>query len=97
MNEILLSMRAYANLVSLAPRERLLVNQALLWLRNKPLAGLRLWGQRDLYLYLTAFETKIVYKLCGRRIIVLAIKAIPEHSIPDRKKISAVVLAAGKA
>ncbi|MFC1847163.1 NTP transferase domain-containing protein [Chloroflexota bacterium] len=97
MNEILLSTRAYANLISLAPRERLLVNQALLWLRNKPPVGLRLWGQSDLYLYLTAFETKIVYKLCGRRIIVLAIKAIPEHGTPGRKKISAVVLAAGKA
>jgi len=97
LNKVFLSPQAYSGLINLVPRERLSINKTLLQLYNNPLAGLRLWGQRDLYLYLTAFETKIVYRLYGGRILILAIKAVAEHSIPARKKISAVVLAAGKA
>ena len=97
MDKVFLSPQAYSGLINLPPAERQSINKTLLQLHNNPMAGLRLWGQRDLYLYLTAFETRIVYRPHSGRILVLAIKAVAEHSIPARKKISAVVLAAGKA
>ena len=96
LNELFLSPQASASLVSLPPAERLSINKALLYISGNPQDGLRLWGRQDIYLCQTSRETRIIYKFCGRRIIVLAIKALPEHRIPSRKKISAVVLAAGR-
>jgi len=97
LNEVFLSPQAYASLISLAPAEHLSINKTLLQLRDNPQAGLKLWGRQDLYLYQTTLESRVIYKLSGRRILVLAIKVIPEHTETARKKISAVVLAAGKA
>ncbi len=96
LNDLFLSPQAYSSLVNLPSTERLCVNKTLLRLSNNPQDGLKLWGRQDLYVYQTALETRIIYKLCGKRIILLAIKAVPQHAIPARKKISAVVLAAGK-
>ena len=96
VNEIFLSTQAYSNLISLSPREHLFASKALLQLRKSPELGLKLWGREDLFLYETAMETKVVYKLSGRQVQVLAIKATQEHPIPSRAKISAVVLAAGR-
>lgn len=96
INEILLSTQAYSNLISLPPRQRRLVGKALLQLKRNPELGFKLWGRGDLYLYETVIETKVIYKLCGRQVQVLAIKATPEHCMPSRAKISAVVLAAGR-
>lgn len=96
VDEIFLSTQAYSNLISLSPRERLFVSKALHQLETNPELGLKLWGSKDLHLYQTVTDSKVVYKLSGRQVQVLAIKATPEHPMPSRAKISAVVLAAGR-
>jgi molybdenum cofactor cytidylyltransferase len=96
VNKILLSKQAYSNLISLSPRERLSISNSLLQLSRNPKLGLKLWGRESWYLYETFMETKIVYRLSGEQVQVLAIKAIPEHPVPLRVRVSAVVLAAGR-
>ncbi len=96
MNKIFLSPQAYASLISLPSRERLCINKALLQMSSNPDAGFKLWGRQDIYLCQTCPESRIIYRLHGERILVLAIKALPEYIESTRKKISAVVLAAGK-
>jgi molybdenum cofactor cytidylyltransferase len=96
INETLLSTRAYSNLISLPPEQHRLIGKALLQLQRNPELGFRLWGRDDLYLYETGVETKVIYRLCGQQLQVLAIKAAPEHYIPSRARISAVILAAGR-
>ncbi len=97
MNEIFLSTQAYSGLISLSSAERLLIGEALLQLRRNPELGLKLWGRGDLYLYQTVTEAKVVYRLFHGQVQVLGIKAAQEHYPPPRAKISAVVLAAGRA
>ncbi len=96
VNRIFLSSRAYSGLCHLAPRERLIVRKALHQLRQNPGAGLRLWGRDGLYLYETGTEAKIIYRLAPGQVKVLGIKVDKEYRAPSRKKISAIVLAAGK-
>ena len=96
LNKILLSKQAYSNLISLSPRERLFASRILLQLRRNPELGLKLWGRGDWYLYETVMDTKVVYKLSGRQVQILAIKATQEHPMPSRIRVSAVVLAAGR-
>lgn len=96
VNEVFLSTQAYSNLISLSPGERLFVSKTLLQLRRNPELGLKLWSREDWYLHQTVMETKVVYKLSGGKIQVLAIKATQEHPMPSRTKISAIVLAAGR-
>ena len=96
MNKAFLSDQAYLSFISLLPRERRLVSQALFQLEGNPNLGFKLWGRDDLYLYQTTTDSKIVYKLSGRQIHVVGIKAAEEHLRSSRAKISAIVLAAGK-
>lgn len=96
VNKIFLSKQAYSNLISLSPRERLSISKTLSQLSRNPELGLKLWGRESWYLYETFMETKIVYQLSGEQVQVLAIKATPEHPIPLRIRVSAVVLAAGR-
>ena len=96
VNEIFLSKQAYSNLISLSPRERLFTSKVLLQLRRNPELGLKLWGRGDWYLYETGVETKVVYKLAGRQVQILAIKAAQEYPMSSRVRVSAVVLAAGR-
>jgi molybdenum cofactor cytidylyltransferase len=95
MSKVLLSTRAYSNLISLSPRERHYIRKVLAQLKENPEAGLRLWGREGLYLYETPTDTKIVYKLTGNQIHVVGIKAAIEYLLPSRAKITAIVLAAG--
>ncbi len=96
MNKVFLSDQAYSNLISLPPRERRLISRALSQLEGSPNLGFKLWGRDDLYLYQTATDSKIVYKLASQQIHVVGIKAAEEHLLSSRAKISAIVLAAGK-
>ncbi len=98
VNRILLSTQAYTNLAGLPPEERWLISKALHQLRENPELGLRLWGREGLYLYQTATETKLVYRLSLGQVQVLGIKEARETPLPARKrdKISAIVLAAGR-
>jgi len=96
MNRIFLSPQAYSNLISLSSRERLFISKALSQLEGNPGLGLKLWGREDLYLYQTATDSKIVYKLINRQIHIVGIKAGEERLLPSRAKVSAIVLAAGK-
>jgi len=57
---------------------------------------MQLWGRKDFYLYQTVTDTNIIYRISGRQIQVLAIKAAPEHPQSSRAKIAAVIMAAGK-
>jgi molybdenum cofactor cytidylyltransferase len=95
-HEILLSKQAYSNFISLPAGNRLPVSKALHQLERNPDVGLKLWGRVNLYLYQTVTDTKIVYKLCGSHVQVLAIKSALEYPQSSRTKISAVILAAGK-
>ncbi len=96
MNKTLLSKQAYSNLISLSPRERLFISKVLIQLGGNPELGLKIWGREDWYLYETVMNAKVVYKLSGGQVQVLAIKATRGHPHPSRVRISAVVLAAGK-
>lgn len=96
MNEILLSKQAYSNFISLPAGKRLPVSKALYQLERNPDMGLKLWGRGDFYLYQTVTDTKIVYKLSGNQVQILAIKAAPDYPQSSRTKISAIILAAGK-
>lgn len=97
MNRILLSTRAYRDLIGLSPAGRLFLSKALLRLKRNPELGMKLWGRGDLYLYQTATEAKVVYRLSREQVQVLSIRVPKEHYPPPRAKISAVVLAAGRA
>ena len=96
VNEILLSKQAYSNFISLPESKRLPVSKALHQLERNPDMGLKLWGRGDFYLYQTVTDTKIVYKLSGNQVQILAIKAAPDYPQSSRTKISAIILAAGK-
>jgi molybdenum cofactor cytidylyltransferase len=96
MSEILLSKQAYSNFISLPLGNRLSVKKALNQLERNSDIGLRLWGSGDYYLYQMATDTKIVYKLHGRTVKILAIKANFGYPLSSRVKISAVILAAGR-
>jgi len=96
VNEIRLSKQAYSNFISLPAGKRLSVSKALYQIERKPYMGLRLWGRGDFYLYQTVTDTKIIYKLCGSQVQILAIKATPDYPQSSRVKISAVILAAGR-
>ncbi|UCE97302.1 MAG: nucleotidyltransferase family protein [Dehalococcoidia bacterium] len=76
--------------------QRTLVSKALHNLGKNPNTGLKLWGASNLYLYQIATDPKIVYRVYGTKIQVLAIKVALEHPPSSRFKISAVILAAGK-
>jgi len=96
MSKVLLSTLAYSNLISLSPRERHYIRKVLAQLKENHEAGLKLWGREGLYLYQTATDTKIVYKLAGNQIHVVGINAAIEYLLPSRARITAIVLAAGK-
>ena len=96
VNKILLSSQAYSNLIGLSPKERLLLSKAFNQLEENPELGLKLWGREDLFLYETATETKVVYKLFPGQVQILALKPAKEFHLPARAKISAIVLAAGR-
>lgn len=95
-NEIRLSKQAYSNFISLPAVKRLTVSKALHQIKGNPALGLKLWGRGDFYLYQTVTDTKIVYKLCGSQVQILAIKAAPDYPQSSRVKVSAVILAAGR-
>ena len=97
MNKILLSSQAYSNLIGLSPKERLLLSKAFTQLEENPELGLKLWGRKDLFLYETATETKMVYKLFPGQVQVLALRPANELPLLSKAKISAIVLAAGRA
>ncbi|UCG54032.1 MAG: nucleotidyltransferase family protein [Dehalococcoidia bacterium] len=96
LTEILLSKQAYSNLISLPTNRRILVSKTLHHLRKNPNTGLKLWGASNLFLYQTATDIKIIYRLCRRKVQVLAIKVASEYPPSSKAKISAVILAAGK-
>ena len=96
MNEILLSAQAYSSLISLPQKERLLLSKALLQLKRSPQPGIKLWGGNDLFLYQTLAGGRIIYRVHGGQIQVLAIKTAPQLQPTSRARISAVILAAGK-
>jgi CTP:molybdopterin cytidylyltransferase MocA len=96
VNEILLSKQAYSNFISLPAGKRLPVSKALHQLERNPELGLKLWGRGDFYLYQTVTDTKIVYKLRGNQVQILAIKAAPDYPQSSKAKISAIILAAGR-
>jgi CTP:molybdopterin cytidylyltransferase MocA len=95
-HEILLSKQAYSNFISLPADNRLSVSKALHQLERNSDVGLKLWGKENLYLYQTVTDTKIVYKLYGSHVQILAIKAALDYRQSSKTKISAVILAAGK-
>ena len=96
VNKILLSKQAYSNLISLPPRERLVIDKTLLQLKRNPGLGLKLWGREDCYLYETFMEAKIVYRISGGQVQILVIKTTQGQFVPSRIRVSAVVLAAGR-
>ncbi len=75
---------------------RLPITKVLHQLEKNPHMGLKLWGKADYYLFQTFSDTKIVYRVCGNQVQILAIKATPEYLQSSRVKISAVILAAGR-
>ena len=96
MSNIFLSTQAYSSFISLPAEERLLLSKALFKLKHNSQLGIKLWGNNDLYLYQTITETKIIYRLSGGQMQVLAIKENPQLPTASKDHISAVILAAGK-
>jgi molybdenum cofactor cytidylyltransferase len=97
VSKILVSSQAYSSLIGLSPEERRLVSRAFRQLETTPELGLKLWGREDLFLYQTATETRMVYKLSPGQVQILALKPARELPLLSRAKISAIVLAAGRA
>ncbi len=99
VDKVFLSSQAYARLMSLPLREHFYLSRAISQLKKNPESGLKLWGNQGLYLYQTITDSKIVYRISGTGIQVISIKAAEEPRQPPRgrDKISAVVLAGGRA
>jgi len=97
INELRLSTQAYSSFISLGQQERLFINDTLLRLKGNPQLGLKLWGTEDIYCYQASTDSKIIYRLAGGEIQVVGIRTAREYPFPPRDKISAIVLAAGKA
>jgi molybdenum cofactor cytidylyltransferase len=99
VGKVFLSSQASSRLMSLSLREHFYLSRAISQLGKNPESGLRLWGSQGLYLYQTATDSKIVYRMSGAGIQVLSIKAAeePRRSPRERDKISAIVLAGGRA
>ena len=98
MSELMLTEHAYNELMHKTADEQSIISKALLWLRENPNLGLRLWGSYDhLYLYQAPANLKIIYRVAGERIVIVTIEKAIRYSPPPRDKISAIVLAAGRA
>ena len=97
MNEILLTGHLSRSVSLLSPEDRLSLRKYLSLLKENPLSGLRLWGAYSgLYAYETTTGLQIIYKILDGTIYVVAIKRAGRHAPMGEKKVSAVVLAAGK-
>ena|GEM_PF-622222 len=81
----------------MAEAEGFQIRQGLIGVQENPTIGVRLWGSEDLYVFRTASDASITYRLHGAEIHVLGITNPLSLSriASSSKRVCAVVLAAG--
>jgi molybdenum cofactor cytidylyltransferase len=97
VSQIVLTKHAHDELIARPTGKQLVIRKALSLLKESPNSGLKLWGGYDqLYLYHSA-NLQIIYRIAGDQIEVIAFGEAKEYSPPPRDRITAIILAAGKA
>lgn len=97
MYKVLLTAQAYNELMGLAAHQIDKITQVMNHLEENPDAGIKLWGQPDLYMCQTNEGIDIIYRIDKQEIQILTIQQeAPSLPAPSgRIHIAAVVLAAG--
>ena len=97
MSETLLTQSAFFELGALSQRDREIIKRIFPRIKDNPQMGLKLWGREDLYLYQVSVYLQIIYRISGGRIAIVGIKKAEEYLHLPEDKISAIILAAGRA
>jgi molybdenum cofactor cytidylyltransferase len=97
MSDLLLTQSACQQLVGLAQKDQEVVSETFSRLKQNPKAGLKLWGREDSYLHQISFDLQIVYRVTSGRIEIIGIKKAEGYWPSPEDRISAVILAAGRA
>jgi CTP:molybdopterin cytidylyltransferase MocA len=98
MLKLMLTCRAAADLAAMGKNEERITSQSLYILQSNPMLGLKLWGQDELFMYETLTGACMVYRLTESELQILAIssRATVIEPADDRRRITGVVLAAGR-